>query len=294
MKPADWSSHPWVQRLRASLVGRILTALFEIGVKDRALTLAGQAFLALIPLLIVLASAANASDPLAVGDWLIGRFALTGPTAEAVRSLFTRPPGATGGIGVISIVVLLFSVSSFARSMQRAYELAWDLPPRAARRTASGLVGALALIAALGGLAYLSVLAKGLPGGRLTSVLTQVLLAVPAWWLASYLLLSGRVRWRSLLPGAVVSAVAQVLVSWAGSIWVPYLLRRDAGRYGVIGVAIALISWLVVLSFLVVASAVVGAQIGPVIAAGPAADRLTRRGRRPAATPPDRARGTPP
>jgi len=60
----------------------------------------------------------------------------------------------------------------------------------------------------------------------------------------------------------VVSAVAQVLVGWGGSLWVPHLIERNAARYGVIGVAVALISWLVVLAFLLVASAVIGAQIG--------------------------------
>ncbi len=82
-------------------------------------------------------------------------------------------------------------------------------------------------------------------------------------------MLGARVPWRRLAPGAVVSAVAQVLVGWGGSLWVPHLIERNAGRYGVIGVAVALISWLVVLAFLLVASAVIGAQFGRWLSPGP-------------------------
>ena len=64
----------------------------------------------------------------------------------------------------------------------------------------------------------------------------------------------------------MVSAVAQVVVSWAGSIYVPLLIERNIERYGVIGVAIALISWLVVLALLIVVSAVIGAQLGALLA----------------------------
>jgi membrane protein len=261
-----WAHHPLVRRLRNSLVGRILAALFEIRVYDRALMVAGLAFIALVPLLIVVATLLSRSDSMLIGNWLIAKFALTGASAEAVRSLFARPPEASGGLTILSVLTVLVSASSFARSIQRIYELAWELPARGIRRTLAGIEGTFVLVLVLVLLAYLSSLVGDLPGGRVVNVLVQLCVAIPAWLLFTYLLLNHRVAWRLLLPGAAVSAVGQVLTSSAGSVYVPHLIERNTDRYGVIGVAIALISWLVVLSLLIVASAVVGAQLGAALA----------------------------
>lgn len=265
-----WAEHPLVLRVvrivRQSVVWRIVVASIEIRFYDRALTLAGQAFIALIPLLVVLATWFSSSDSLAVGDWVIDRFSLTGPSADAVRSLFGRPPGDSGGLTFLSVITVLVSASSFARSVQRTYELAWNLPARGLRRTVNGIEGAFLLLIALILLGYLASLADELPVGLLITVIAQICTAVPGWWLASWLLLSRRVSWRLLFPGAVVSAVAQVVVTSAGAVYVPHLIERNTERYGVIGVAIALISWLVVLALVIVGSAVVGAQLSAALA----------------------------
>ena len=58
---------------------------------------------------------------------------------------------------------------------------------------------------------------------------------------------------------AVVSAAAQVGTGVAAAIWLPRLIERDASHYGVVGVAVALVSWLVVIAFVTVAGAVAGA-----------------------------------
>lgn len=257
---------PSVQRIQKSIVWRIVVATIEIRPYDRALTIAGKAFIALVPLLIVLATLLSSSDAETIGHWLIDRFALTGASADAVRSLFGRPPSASSSVTLLSVITVLISASSFARSTQRTYEVAWQLPAHALRRTLDGILGACLLLMIPALLAYLASLADDLPGGLLVSLVAQTCVAVPGWWLATRLLLSCRVGWRLLLPGAVVSALALVLVSSAGAYYVPYLIERNTERYGVIGVAIALISWLVVLALMVVASAVVGAQLGAALA----------------------------
>ena len=247
--------------LQHSLVGRIVTALLQINLRDRALTLAGQAFLALVPLLIVLAVLVSSADGQAVADWLVGRFSLTGPTAEAVRTLFDKPPSATGGMGVIGLLMLLLSVTSFAKSLQRTYEMAWGLPRVGGRKSLLGLGGALVVLISLGGAAYLGGLLAEV-ASRPVILMVQIVVSVPGWWVGVFLLVGGRVPWMLLMPGAVVSSVGQALTGWAGSVWVPRLVERNIERYGVIGAAIALISWLLVLSLVVVATAVIGAQVG--------------------------------
>ncbi|MGH3460236.1 MAG: YhjD/YihY/BrkB family envelope integrity protein [Kribbellaceae bacterium] len=262
----QWAEHPLVRRVKDSVAGRIVFALLEIRLYDRALTIAGQAFIALVPLMIVLATLLSSADAAAVADWLISRFDLSGSSADAVQSLFGRPPSASGGLTIISVITVLISASSFARSVQRTYEVAWNLPARGLRKTVDGLSGAALLLLLLVVLAYLASLVSQVPGGRLVSLIGQLAIAIPAWCLVTWLLLSRRVSRRLLLPGAVVSAVAQVVLSWAGSIYVPHLIERNIDRYGVIGVAIALISWLVVAALVIVVSAVIGAQLGALLA----------------------------
>ncbi|MGW1347535.1 YhjD/YihY/BrkB family envelope integrity protein [Kribbella sp. NPDC002412] len=265
-----WVEHPRVQQgrtwVQGSIVWRIVIAALQIRLYDQALTLAGKAFIALVPLLIVIATFLSASDAEAVANWMIRRFGVTGTTADAVRSLFSRPPSSSGGLTILSVLTVLVSASSFARSIQRTYEMAWDLPARGLRRTVNGLQGALLLLLTLMVLASIASLADDLPGGVIVSLVAQTCAAVPGWWLAAWLLLSRRVAWRLLLPGAVVSALAQTIVSAAGATYVPHLIERNTERYGVIGVAIAIISWLVVLAVVVVTSAVVGAQLGAALA----------------------------
>ena len=55
--------------------------------------------------------------------------------------------------------------------------------------------------------------------------------------------------------------VSSPLLGVAPAIYVPLAMTWSAERYGLIGIAFALQSWLLVLAFLVVAGAVVGATV---------------------------------
>ncbi len=72
----DLRHHPFVVRLEGSVLGRLATAMLAANMRDRALSIAGQAFIALVPLPVVMATIASASKGQAVADWLIGRFEL--------------------------------------------------------------------------------------------------------------------------------------------------------------------------------------------------------------------------
>lgn len=259
-----WRTDPLLVAFLRTPLGKLARTLYEINLRDRALALAGQAFIALVPLFIVIATWLSAADGAAVGEWIIQHFALEGTSAEAVDLLFGRPPETASGVSIIGLVLLLISVNSFARTLQRTYEVAWALPQHAPRRTPQRLASLLLLFTLFGVVGWVTSVVNDLPVGPLIAIPIQVLVAVPWWILIGYLLLSGRVTWRRLLPGAVISAVAEIGITWAAAIYVPYLIERNAERYGVIGVAIAMISWLVVMAFVLVGAAAVGAWAGGV------------------------------
>lgn len=284
---------------RASFIGACARRMVEIGSRDRAVTIAGQAFIALVPLLVVLASWTRSSGEDGAGEAIIAYFALSGPSADAVRALFETPPTATGGASLIGLVILFVSIGSFSRALQRLYETTWRLPHRGMRGTLSGLMGLSVLVAVLFGHGWLvHVLdTNGVPrGGRLVIETVTIL---PLWALSLWCLVSRRIGYRLLLVSAAVSAGGQVLLSWWTRLYVPHLIQTDAERYGVIGVAFALVSWLVLVAYLLVVSAVVGAEVTDRIqrADPPLLDRLRALPRRDGTAPPpqhyQRSRGTP-
>lgn len=227
----------------------------KISGRDRALALAGQAFTVVIPLLIVIAAFAPQDD--ALPSYLIDHYGLEGTgAATAVQLLFTRPPDTAGAITVVGLLVLFYSLISLTRSLQRLWEVSWDMEPTGMRGTVDALSGFMLLVTQVIVLALLSAVVRGATLGTILVVALRITIAVVLWLQLQYLLLSRRVTRRELLPGAFVAGVGQVIASAYSALWMPYLLERNAGRYGVIGVTFALLSWLIVIGFLIVAVAI--------------------------------------
>jgi membrane protein len=196
-----------------------------------------------------------------VCDGLIERFHLTDDSAEAVRTLFARPPDSGGALALSGILLLIFSSLSLARSLQRAYEAAWQLPP-GLRGTINGTAALSVLLTQLVLLSLLASVLRGVPAGSVITFVIRAGLSVWLWLLLQHLLLGARVRWRLLLPGAIAAAVGQQALSLFSAVWMPNLIERNADRYGVIGVTFAILSWLTVLGITLVAAAVLGAELG--------------------------------
>jgi len=259
---ADVLEH--VDRFEHTRPVRLVRLFLDIDGRDRVLMLAGQAFIAVIPLLIVVATVSGTGGSSAVGSYLVRRFDLSGSAEESVRILFDRPPDAAGGITLLSLVVLVWTSNSFARSLQRTFGAAWDLPRPGARGTVHRTLGLVVLMVVLFGLSFLgNAVGEGGVLLALLVLLVQVTVVVGGWALASHLMLARRVPVRRLLPGAVATAVVQLLVGWGTAIWLPGLVTRNADNYGVIGAALALVSWLIVVSASIVASAVLGRVLAP-------------------------------
>jgi len=110
-------------------------------------------------------------------------------------------------------------------------------------------------------LTLLGSLLRSIAGAPVVTPAVRLLVLIPLWWLLQYLLLSRRIPARKLLPGAVVAAAGQVLVTVSSAYWMPQVVSSNAERYGVIGVTFALISWLIIIALAIVLAAVVGAEL---------------------------------
>jgi membrane protein len=252
----------FVGRAQSSLPIRSLRRFVSINGRDRTLVLGGQAFTTIIPLLIVVAAAASSKGPTVVADRLAERFHVTGRSAEAIRMLFERPPGAVGSITVIGLVFLGFSLLSLTRSLQRTYEAAWQLPAVGMRGTLNGISALGLLISSLLVLSLLVGVLRHVPAGPALAFVLRVAANTAVWLLLQWLLLSRRVAFRRLLPGSLVIAVGSGVLTFFSAVWMPRLIENNSERYGIIGITFAMLTWLILICFCTVVAAVLSAELG--------------------------------
>jgi len=227
---------------------------------DRSLVLASQAFTALIPLLILASTLAPAGQEDLISRTIVRKFGLEGDSAAAVEQLFTIPPGATSSLSVLSVLLLLFSGVSFTRRMQRMYQAAWGQEKAGVR---GGLFAALGLVALLveAMLLYtVRALVRHFPLDWLLMIPLSAVTGLVLWTSIPYLLLNRRVHWRRLLVAGGVAATATTMYSIATTIYMPGLVERYTGEFGLFGITIAIIGWLLAVSFVIVVSTAIGAE----------------------------------
>jgi membrane protein len=248
-------------RLIQSLPGRAWLRLREVEFLDRGVVLAAQAFLALFPMLIVVAAVL----PNAAGQGIVNvtrtRLGIAGTTEESLGQLIAAREDIQGSVGVISVFMLIVTATSFTRVLQRVYERAWQLPPAGARASWRGLVWLVGAIAYLGLLGFAARLTARLPYATPARALGAVVAAFCLWWWSQRMLTARRVRWRALIPGAALSAVGMLTLSVLSARIVPRMIESNQSTLGTAGVIFALVSWLIVIGTVLVVTATVGALL---------------------------------
>ena len=249
-----------VTRYEQTVVLRVLLRMKAIDGYDRALALSAQAFVALVPMVVVLSALLPDGARESEGSAVVAGLGLSGDAESAMSALVREPPGVET-ITVLGGVLLVLAVLGFTRALQRTYASAWELPRTGLRGWGHGLAAAVLLVAAPIALFLLGRVLVLLGGHPVLEVVVHTVVAVLLWWAVQRLLLGGRIPWRALLPGAVLTGVGQGVVLAVSTLYLPAALSREASRYGLLGVAVALLSWLVVLGLLLVLSAVLGAEL---------------------------------
>ncbi|MGY1643615.1 YhjD/YihY/BrkB family envelope integrity protein [Geodermatophilus sp. SYSU D00703] len=247
------------RRLEATLLGRSLGSFMALQGIDRATAIAAQAFTALIPLVLLASGLAPPEHRDLVSDVLIRKFTLEGSAADAVRELFAHPSAAS--TGVFSIVLLVFSGVSLTRRMQRMYQDAWQLSPRRGVRGSLNAALALAvLLVEISLLFLIRTLVGALPAGWALGGTVSVMGSLLLWTTIPWLLLDRRVSWRRLVPTGVLTAACAGVYALATTVYMPRLMSTYSLRYGLFGVTLALIGWLLCVTFIFVATTILAAE----------------------------------
>jgi membrane protein len=252
---------PAVHLAQAGLPGRILGRLIEVRFLDRSVILAAQAFSAILPLVIVVTTISPHPGGDSPGAFLARRLGLTTEDVASLQGAVIPPPSARASVGVIGVVLALLTATSFARALQRSYELAWRLPRtglRAAWRPLALVIG-LALYVEL--LFLFGRLVRGVPAGTLLEDLVTFAGAWALWTGAGWILLGGRVRPRLLAAGGLLTAVGFAVLRRLSALYLPALVASNQHQYGLLGVAFTLYSWLSACAFIIVVATVIGAVL---------------------------------
>ncbi len=242
-------------RVEHSFAGRIIDELVRIEVIDRSLALASKLFVAVIPLSIILKAIAPGSGNF--GEDLVRRFGLSGAGASATRTLFATSGEVRGAVSVIGIVIVLYSVLSFTRALQRVYLQVWRLHPQ----LPDALIRQLTWIAGFCGYTLvLSPLRDFEHSHNIASLYAPSAIALGTlfWLWTPHVLLGKRVALRQLLPSSLLTTACVTLYSVGTAVFLPGIMTNNAQRYGLIGVAFGLVTWLFAYAAVVVVSAVVG------------------------------------
>ncbi|GIJ00544.1 membrane protein [Sediminihabitans luteus] len=235
---------------------RTARQLQELEVFDRAMTLAAQAFTSIVPVLIAIGAILPRDST--AGAALADLLGLDDATRETLTRSLPSGASAQSAFGVVGVLVVLVSATSFSRALSRTYARAWDLP------RPSGLGMAWRWLAVLLSICLVCWgvfgVRRALADGGLEYVEPVVVLAVHAvvWTWVPYLLFAGRRPVRSFVPGGVLMGVAVAVLSVAASIYLPRALASAAQQFGSLGIAFTYLSWLFVLSFALVLTTALG------------------------------------
>lgn len=239
----------------ARLAGSWVSRFLAVQGFDRAVAIGAQAFTAIFPLLVVV-TAIHGDGKQPLGEEIVDILDLEGFAADTTVQAFAPIGGADVSETSAGGLLLLVSVLSLSRAVQRVYERSHGLRPLGLKSTGYGLLWMLVMITglAIGQLAYDS----SVTVVRVTGVLsigTVIALLTP------YLLLMRRLAWRRLLTTAVMTAGGVLVFASLSSTWMSRTVEEWAARFGIIGVAFALLGWLTSAGFLLVVAATGGAVL---------------------------------
>lgn len=219
---------------------------------------------AVLPALLVMEEYLE-TDPFALATALTRHFALSAATASLLRGVLSHDRAHELGSALLAVAGALFFGLGLGRVLQLVHARAWNvaLPSRQADqgRYALVLLGLYGLILLL--LVQQTYLSYGASWVRfaLTPVWVALLALYFAW--TPRLLTHKLVRWRDLLPGAVLTAAMLVLLMWVSRYALEYWIDFYAQDYGGFGVVMAIFFWIALSSAMIVAAA----SMGPPLAA---------------------------
>lgn len=161
---------------------------------------------------------------------------------------------------VIGAVAFLWTTRTLMRNLAVVNAHAWQAPAPKMRQKdvlVTTLFFAAASALVLGVIALIGRIDHLVPGGLVTATVLQAVVVSGAWMLICLRLPDLRTSWVDLLPGCILFGSGFALLDLVSRVYLPQKLERSAQLYGTLGIAGAILAWLLIIGQLIVAAALV-------------------------------------
>ncbi|MFF0497586.1 hypothetical protein ACFYU5_14340 [Nocardia aobensis] len=251
---------------------QVLEEFADIEIVDRSMTLAAKIFTCVLPVII----AGSVFSQLDLATRAIDdQLGLNRATFRSAFGVVASTDPTFAAFGVVGLLMVVISGASFAKTLARIYGKLWDVPAIGLRDAwrwpvvllvvafSAATIGA---VRELAGLRYF-----GLP----LTLAGELLVWMIVWTLCAYLLTMGKLRGRALWVTGALTAVGLTSVRAGGRLVLPKITASAQAKFGLLGPVFTAISWLFVLSVVVVGAATIAKVLvpGPAPTAAEGADR---------------------
>ncbi|MEN0140196.1 MAG: hypothetical protein AAGC80_33925 [Rhodococcus sp. (in: high G+C Gram-positive bacteria)] len=235
-------------------VRRVIDGLIDIELVDRSMTLAARIFTSVLPVMIA-ASTLSSWDVTA--STIKTQFGFDPTELSTSSGTVDATDPSFAAFGVVGLLMIAISGTSFARALARIYGKIWNIPSINIRDAWRWLVVLFAV--AMSGTAI------GLTGeltnvrfiGPPLALAGEFLVWMAVWTLSPYLLTMGTLKGRVLWATGALTAAALTVLHTAGRLVLPRITASAQHQFGSLGLVFTAISWLFVLSVVIVGSAVI-------------------------------------
>ncbi|MER6570993.1 YhjD/YihY/BrkB family envelope integrity protein [Streptomyces sp. NPDC001093] len=249
---------------RFPVVTHVADRMVSVNIFDSGTRIAAQSFLTAVPLLFVVAAYAPAAVRRELVASVTAVFGLTGAArAQLEQVLQPTSDDLKQTTGVVGVLMVLLSATAVSRAMQRLCKRAWEIPRTGTRIAAWRWLAWLVLW--IGVLVLQGPLRDGFGAGAWLGIPLTWVSQVGLWWWTQHLLLGGKVGWKPLLPGALITATVLTTLAVTARVYMPRALDRALASYGSVGSVFVLLSWLIV----VCVATAVAVSVGAVLAQEP-------------------------
>jgi len=183
---------------------------------------------------------------------------ITGAASQEVVKTLTEAQRSWWVATLIGLVIFLWATRTLTRNLILVNAHIWAAPPKMRQKNiliismifASGWC--VVLVAAT-----LIVRFDVVPGGPLIAVATQTTGIAVLWLFLIQRLPDWRRHWTDLLPGSLVFGFGLAVLHTVSRFYLPARVQHSSQLYGSLGLAAAILAWLLVIGQLIVACAVV-------------------------------------
>lgn len=242
------------QKYAGSSAEYLWRRLDSIDFINRGMVFAATLLLCLIPFAIVADALAGRSTV----TGMVRRVGLNQQAAAEVGHLFASSAATSAAVvGTTSVVFFVLGGIAAASALQELYERAFGLDRRGMKDLPRRLIWLAVLC---GGSVLIGWAGPGLHhvGGPVLTAAAALAVFTGFWWFTMWLLLAGRISWRTLFPSACATGVFWAGMNLVFSFFFSGMVISNSKEYGPIGVVFALMAYLIAIGVVVILGAVTG------------------------------------